>query len=174
MAGSTQRGIIMMDDQEAKEIIGKIDKLSEKLGLDNLKTKNLLQIKKTENPDNKTLELTQGDWNWDEPMFAIDEEDSKKVYTFVPVETLNSIMSLLKTTQQENFDLKLEKTIWQHIPADFDDVWVVAMDEIKKEAQKSNGNKVVNINLNALINKIKKEHPNLFLDIRAFYQNNNH
>jgi hypothetical protein len=153
------------------ELIEKINKLSENLGLEKQSENNLLEIKKSDDPNSKTLELKQGEWNWNEPMFAVDKEDKSKVYTFVSVETLNTIINALKTTQQENFDLKLEKTIWQHIPADFEDVWIVAMDEIKKEAEKSNGKKVVNINLNALINKIKKEHPNLFLDIKSFYQN---
>ncbi len=53
--------------------------------------------------------------------------------------------------------MRLEKAIYQQIPVDFNDVWTVAMDEIKQKAQ--NGTMEVSIDLEKLISKIKQEHP---------------
>ncbi len=156
-----------MSDEKKKELIKKVDTLSKSLGFgENDKT--LFEIKKTDDPNVKELHLKSGSWDSEEPWFAIDEEDTKKAYAFIPSDSFSQMLTLLKQTQKENFDLKLEKTIWQNIPADFDDVWVVAMDEIRHLAQKE-GNQPVSIDLEKLIANIKKEHPNLFINLKDFY-----
>jgi len=159
-----------MSDKKKKnniDIIQKINALSENLGLKK-ENQTLLSIKKTDDPHIKELCLKQGSWDSTDPWFAIDEDDEKKAYAFIPAEAFSHLIQTLKNAQQENFNLKLEKTIWQNIPADFDDVWVVAMEEIRNYTRKENPNKPVSIDLEKLINKIKKAHPNLFINIKDF------
>ncbi len=149
------------------DIIEKIDSLSDKLGLSR-KHRTLLGIKDTDDPNVKELYLKEGDWNEDEPWFAIEDNNDKKAYAFIPADAFAQLIDTLRQSQQENFNLKLEKTIWQNIPADFEDVWVVAMDEIRRYAQHNEPGKPVSIDLDKLIKKIKKEHPNLFINLRDF------
>jgi hypothetical protein len=158
-----------MEEKDKKnELIKKVDALSKSLGFDSDK-KTLIEIKKTDNPNVKELHLKSGEWDSDDPMFAIDEEDTKRAYAFIPSDAFATMVDMLRTLQKENFDLKLEKTIWQNIPQDFDDVWVVAMDEIRKLAASEKDNKPISIDLDELIKNIKAKHPNLFINLRDFY-----
>ncbi len=157
-------------EQEPKEeygIIQKIHALSQKLGLKQ-GDETLLEIDDTDDPDVKELRLLQGSWDSSDPWFAIEKNNEKKAYAFIPAEAFSQLIDTLRHAQQENFNLKLEKTIWQNIPADFEDVWVVAMEEIRKYAQQQNPDKPVSVDLDKLIKKIKREHPNLFINIRDF------
>ncbi len=155
------------EEKNGYDIIKKIDSLSQKLGLkkDN---QTLLEIKSTNDPHIKELHLKQGSWDSSDPWFAIDKDDDKKAYAFIPADAFSQLIDTMKQTQQENFNLKLEKTIWQNIPADFDDVWVVAMEEIRNLAKSEDPNKPISIDLEKLIRNIKKEHPNLFINLRDF------
>lgn len=158
-----------MMPEKKKALIKKVDVLSKSLGFgENDKT--LFEIKKTDDPKVKELHLQSGSWESEDAWFAIDEEDTKKAYAFIPSDSFSQMLKVLKQAQKENFDLKLEKTIWQNIPTDFDDVWIVAMDEIKHLAQ-NEGNKPVSIDLEKLITDIKEDHPNLFINMKDFYPN---
>jgi len=161
-----------MSDKENEnnhtDLIEKINALSESLGFKNGE-RTILEIKNTDDPHIKQLILKSGEWGDDKPMFAIDAEDGKRAYAFIPADTFAQIINALKAAQTENFNLKLEKTIWQHVPADFEDVWVVAMDQIKKLTQSQKGNKPISIDLDKLISDIKKEHPNLFINLKDLY-----
>ncbi len=156
-----------MMPEKKKSLINKVDLLSKSLGFGE-HDKTLFEIKKTDNPNVKELHLQSGSWESEDPWFAIDEEDTKKAYAFIPSDSFSQMLKVLQQAQKENFDLKLEKTIWQNIPNDFDDVWVVAMDEIKNLAQ-NEGNKPVSIDLEKLITDIKEDHPNLFINLKEFY-----
>lgn len=156
-----------LPEKKKYNIIEKIDSLSEKLGISK-EHRTLLGIKDTDDPNVKELYLKEGEWKEDEPWFAIEDNNEKKAYAFIPAEAFSQIIDTLRHAQQENFNLKLEKTIWQNIPADFEDVWVVAMEEIRKYAQQNNPDQPVSIDLDKLVKKIKKEHPNLFINIRDF------
>lgn len=154
-------------EKKQYDIIEKIHSLSDKLGLKR-GHETLLEIDDTDDPHIKQLRLIQGSWDSNDPWFAIEKKNEKKAYAFIPAEAFAQLIDTLRHSQQENFNLKLEKTIWQNIPADFEDVWVVAMEEIRKYAQQKNPDKPVSIDLDKLIKKIKKEHPNLFINIRDF------
>ena len=77
----------------------------------------------------------------------------------MPAEILDVVFKMLKNEQKENFELRLERSIWQHMPLDFGDVWRVAIDELNSEHFKKEPD------LDKLLDKIKKEHPNLFVNV---------
>ena len=156
-----------MPQEKKKALIKKVDVLSKSLGFGE-HDKTLFEIKKTNDPKVKELHLQSGSWESEDAWFAIDTDDTKKAYAFIPSDSFSQMLKVLQQAQKENFDLKLEKTIWQNIPNDFDDVWIVAMDEIKNLAQKE-GNKPVSVDLEKLIADIKTDHPNLFINLKEFY-----
>ena len=57
------------------------------------------------------------------------------------------------------------------MPIDFADVWVVAMDEIRKIAAKNKNKKSIDVNLEKLVKGIKKQYPNLFVDMENIMKN---
>lgn len=143
-----------------------INEISKDIGLDGDKT--VIEIENTDNPEVKNLSLKSGSWNANEPWFVVDE--NKKLHTMMSIKSVNKIIENFRTTQEENFNLKLEKTIWQNIPIDFQDVWSVAMDEIKSMAIKDLKEvKVISVDLEKLVAKIKQEHPNLFLNLKDLH-----
>ena len=143
-----------------------INVISKDIGLKGDKT--VIEIENTDNPEVKRLSLKSGSWSANEPWFVVDE--NQKLHTMMSINSVNKIVENFRATQEENFNLKLEKTIWQNIPIDFQDVWAVAMDEIKSMAtQESEDIKVINVDLDKLITKIKTEHPNLFLNFKDLH-----
>ncbi len=91
-----------------------------------------------------------------------------KLHTLVSLELLNYLIMSLKKAQEDNFNLRLEKTIWKYVPVDFADAWAVVMDEVKLQTEDGKRVETANINLNHLVKGIKKKHPNLFLNIDDF------
>ncbi|MDD3324364.1 MAG: DUF2603 domain-containing protein [Sulfurospirillaceae bacterium] len=159
----------MIENENSKEIsvFEKIDQISKELGLLNAREQTILEMQHTDNPDVKTLSLKSGSWSGAEPWFIID--DDQKLHTVISIDSLTKMIENFRKMQQETFNLKLEKTILQHVPIDFLDVWTVAMEEIRSIASAQPEAKAINIDLEKLVGKIKQEHPNLFLNLKDFY-----
>lgn len=151
-----------MSKDKKQEIATKIiNEISQDIDLTN---RTVLELRNTEEPDVKTLSLKSGSWDASEPWFVVDEKN--KIHTMISMDSVNQIIKNFKESQQESFNLKLEKTIWQNVPIDFHDVWAVAMDEIKFISKGKIDQKAIRVDLEKLIEKIKQEHPNLFLDLK--------
>ncbi len=151
--------------------IDKINILSKKIGMDENQEKTILNLEDTDNPDRKLLTLKSGNWDNEEPWFIIDKDG--KIHTMLSLDTLLNIIKSLRIAQEENFNLKLEKSIWQNVPIDFQDVWVVAMDEIKKQLKNSKDKKSLNIDIDKVVKDIKKKYPNLFLNLDKYLSQTN-
>lgn len=151
----------MKNLQNTSRSVDKINEFSSSLGI-NKDEQTILEIVAS-NDNEKVLSLKSGHWQAPEPWFVVDEND--KIHTLISIASLKNMLEGLKQLQKENFELKLEKAIYQQIPIDFNDAWIVAMDEIRKQGK--NGLMEVNIDLDKLMANIKKEHPNLFVDMEA-------
>ncbi len=143
----------------------KIDEFSQNLGIKK-EDQTILELKKSKNENEKLLVLKKGSFDAPEPWFIVDENN--EIHTLVSLKSLQGILESFRQSQRENFELKLEKAIYQQIPIDFNDAWIVAMDAIRQKAK--NGVTEVNIDLEKLILDIKKEHPNLFVDMEAMVE----
>lgn len=151
----------MKEIQNTSRSIDKINEFAGSLGIKK-DEQTILEIVAS-NESEKVLSLKSGHWQAPEPWFVVDEND--KVHTLISIASLKNMLESLKQLQKENFELKLEKAIYQQIPIDFNDAWIVAMDEIRKQGK--NGLMEVNVDLDKLMANIKKEHPNLFVDMEA-------
>ncbi len=161
----------MDDNKKVQNAIDKIKILSKKIGMDNNQEKTILNLEDTDNPERKLLTLQSGTWENDEPWFVIDKNG--KIHTMLSLDTLLQLIKSLRIAQEENFNLKLEKSIWQNVPIDFQDVWIVAMDEIKKELAKSKDKKSFGIDIDKIVKDIKKKYPNLFLNLDKYLSQTN-
>ncbi len=115
--------------------------------------------------NNITKQLSFDDIN-EQKIVLQDKEDNQ--YALIPAKALNKLLSTLAQTKEENFELKLEKTIWKYVPIDFADTWAVAMHELKQNSNQE----ISDATLNNLVKNIKKNHPNLFLNIDDFLPSN--
>ena len=153
-------------------LLQNLTKMADELGIANPQNITVVKISETDDPDKKTLELIQGSWDSQAPWFVIG--DNNKVYVLSSLESIMELINSLKKTKYENFNLKLEKAILENLPVDFNDVWVVAMQEIQNRLSKSKDKHLLDIDIKKLIKDIKKNHPNLFIKLKdlGFSQEN--
>ncbi len=146
-----------------KAIEKQIDALSQTLDLHH-RRRTVVRLHATDDPRRKSLELISGEWEGDQPWFVVDE--SGTVHALTSVAALMHFIQTMQSSTNENFSLKLEKAIWQHFPIDFHDVWVVAMNELQKRLATSPDSRVLEVDIDRLIDRIHREHPNLFYRIK--------
>ena len=149
------------------KVDNKLKLLSSSLGFEN--NTNQMELKTTDDKNIKELHIKDGEFNPKEPWFVSDSEDENVAYAVLPSEYFNQLLNVMKDIQRENFNLKLEKSILRHMPTDFEDVWIVAMDRIEKLIDKENPSKPITIDIDRLVDDIKNQHPNLFINMKNFF-----
>jgi len=78
----------------------------------------------------------------------------------IPIDLLNGVINMMQDLQKENFELKLEKSILQHLPTDFEDVKAVVVDKLDNNYDSQS--------INNAVNEVRKQYPNLFIDMKSF------
>jgi len=137
----------------------KISNLAKNFGLDR-DEHTIVKIKDTDNPNQKLLELQSGSFEESKPWFVID--DDNRIYPIINDDAMIKVFQTLKSSLQDNFNIKLEKAILEQMPVDFSDVWAVVMNEIKKETKVK---PIAKINVEKIVKDVKKFHPNLFFQL---------
>ncbi len=149
-----------------KNLLSEINKMATELGIENPAGVTIVKMSDADEPNKKVLELIQGSWENNAPWFVIDDKD--RVFVLSSIESILSLIKSLNEAKYENFNLKLEKAILENLPVDFNDVWVVAMSEIQKRVADSKNKNVLDIDIKKLVNEIKRNHPNLFLNLKNY------
>lgn len=128
----------------------------------NIKKKTFFELKDFDN-EQKILTLKEGNFKNPLPWF-----DDINNLTLLDTNSLMDFVNEYYRFAKENFDLKLEKSILKQFPNDFNDVWVVCIDEIKKIAKDDN---FLNINFDEVVSSVKRQYPNLFINMNEFINN---
>ncbi len=149
-----------------ENLLTHINKMAMELGIENPQKVTIVKLEDTEDPNKKTLELIQGSWENNAPWFVIGKDD--KIFVLSSLESILQLIKSLNEAKYENFNLKLEKAILENLPVDFNDVWVVAMNEIQKRISESKNKNLLDIDIKKLVQDIKRHHPNLFMRLKDF------
>jgi len=152
--------------QGSENLLARINQMAKDLGVESPAGITIVRLKSSDDPNKKILELVQGSWDNRAPWFVIDEND--RIYVLSSIESILQLIRSLGEARHENFNLKLEKAILENLPVDFNDVWVVAMSEIQKRLAESKNKNYLDIDIKELLRDIKKNHPNLFLNLKQF------
>lgn len=105
--------------------------------------------------------LQNGSFNSQESWFL--KDNGGQEYVVLPQHILKTIISLLRKAHEDRLKVELERDIISLTPIDFDDVMSVATSRV--ESLRNKDGSLPHINTMQLIKDIKKEHPNLFLNL---------
>jgi hypothetical protein len=152
--------------QGSENLLARINQMAKDLGVESSAGITIVRLKSSDDPDKKILELVQGSWDNKAPWFVIDENE--RIYVLSSIESILQLIRSLGEARHENFNLKLEKAILENLPVDFSDVWVVAMSEIQRRLATSEDKSQLDIDVQELLREIKKNHPNLFINLNNF------
>lgn len=100
-----------------------------------------------------------------EPL-KIEAEDGKK-FIMLGENYFIALMDIVENAQNDLLEINLERDILQNMPVDFDDVWVVAKEELDKLKTKD----TKDVDTKKIVTKIKDEYPNLFWHIDDILRN---
>jgi len=98
------------------------------------------------------VELIEGDLQ-EKPWLI---EDKEKNYVLMEEEQYDKLILLLRNILEENLELKIDSKIVGEFAVDPEDVKTVVKNEIKNN----------NLHIDDVIKKIKREHPNLFYQVK--------
>lgn len=107
------------------------------------------------------LHLEKGAFDPREAWFLRDDDGEE--YVVMPQNILKKIISIIRNAHEEKLLLELSRDISQQTPVDFDDVMAVALNKL--ESKRLPDGSLPKINTKSLIKAIKKQYPNLFLNI---------
>lgn len=150
--------------KKPKGAVAEINDFSKYLGM---KKRDLTIFEMLPEENEYRLRLKNSKLNRVEPWFIIDEDGGTHALT--SLRSLNNLLDTIKKNQKEIFELRLEKAIYQQMPVDFNDAWAVAMDAVEKVVRVT-GVARANVDLDRLLEDIKKEHPNLFIDMNMMME----
>lgn len=139
---------------DKKEIYEKIEEIKEIF----FKKDHNVTILEFKNDDFENLNFLQGTQNDVKPWFAIKDGE---LFVISDSGDVLDFMDEYTNLAKENFELKLEKSILKQFPIDFNDVWAVCMDEIKKFIQ---NNEKSEVKFDNIVKKVKNDYPNLFVN----------
>lgn len=93
---------------------------------------------------------------------------NKQESVVIPSQIFEEMITKLEELKQNQLELELEKAIAGSMPLDFEDVWKVAITELEVEQQSS---LTADLDIEFVVKKIKKKHPNLFIDMSDIARN---
>lgn len=85
-------------------------------------------------------------------IYTLSDKDAQEFY-LIPKATMQTLMQEIKSLESDKYLFKLEQEIYKNMPVDFDDVWCVALKEIKDYKKEPR----------VVVKGLKKRYPYLFL-----------
>lgn len=111
------------------------------------------------------LDFIKGGLSEDEAWFIRMENNNE--FVVLPEPVLNRLLCTIKANNEEKIFITLKHELKELFPADLDDVMIIALQELEKY-RLNDGNLPI-INAKQVAKKIKKDHPNLFLNFPNFF-----
>lgn len=114
------------------------------------------------NEQTKELKLIDGDFD-EQNVFIV---ENGELFFSIKSDDFVSLVNNYKILQEKIFNLRLERAVLNYLPIDYNDVYSVAKLAIEDKIQ--SGSDIEEIDFSKIVKDIKKEHPNLFLDLPMF------